>query len=118
MAHTICHFEIPADDPEALKGFYEKLFGWTIEKFPGPMEYWMIDTGGEPGGGMMARQMPEQMPVNYVLVESVDEYAKNAEHLGGQVVVPKTAVGDMGWFAMLVDPQGNPVGIFEEAGEG
>ena len=28
---TIAHFDIPADDTERAKDFYEKLFGWKIE---------------------------------------------------------------------------------------
>ncbi|MCW4053823.1 MAG: hypothetical protein NWE84_02730 [Candidatus Bathyarchaeota archaeon] len=44
MDHTIIHFEIPATDVEKLKKFYTGLFGWNIEKYPGPMEYWMIQT--------------------------------------------------------------------------
>ena len=42
--HTIIHFEIPADDVEKLRKFYSKLFGWKIEKTPGPMDYYMIQT--------------------------------------------------------------------------
>ncbi len=36
---TIVHFEIPTDDLERAKRFYTELFGWKIEKYPGPMEY-------------------------------------------------------------------------------
>ena len=42
--HTIVHFEIPADDVEKLREFYGQLFGWKIEKMPGPVEYWGIQT--------------------------------------------------------------------------
>ena len=42
--HTIVHFEIPADDVERLRRFYSNLFGWKIEKTPGPVDYWMIET--------------------------------------------------------------------------
>src|SRR5882762_7349395 len=53
----VIHFEIPASDPERASAFYKKVFGWKIEKWPGPMEYWMVTTGAEgaPGinGGLM-----------------------------------------------------------------
>ena len=46
---TIVHFEIPSDDIERSKKFYNELFGWTIEKFqrtnnnmPEDMEYHII----------------------------------------------------------------------------
>jgi len=42
MINTVCHFEIPADNVDALQDFYGKLFGWKFEKMPGPMDYRMI----------------------------------------------------------------------------
>ena len=45
MDKTIVHFEIPADDVETLKTFYEGAFGWKITHTPmGPMDYWLIET--------------------------------------------------------------------------
>jgi len=44
LDHTIIHFEIPAEDVERLRKFYSHLFGWKIEKMPGPMDYWNIET--------------------------------------------------------------------------
>jgi predicted enzyme related to lactoylglutathione lyase len=35
--------------------------------------------------------------VNYIAVESVDEYVKKIEELGGMVVVPKMEVPTVGW---------------------
>jgi predicted enzyme related to lactoylglutathione lyase len=121
--HTIVHFEIPANDLGKLKKFYSDLFGWKIEKLPGPTEYWSVQTvpvdeKGIPicpgvNGGMMKKQMPEQKPVNYISVESVDEYSKKVVTLGGQIVVPKMEISGMGWWALALDPEGNQIGLFE-----
>ncbi|MDH5481849.1 MAG: VOC family protein [Candidatus Bathyarchaeota archaeon] len=121
--HTIAHFEIPANDVEQLRKFYTELFGWKIERWPGPSEYWTISTvpvdeKGEPirpgvNGGMMKKQNPQHKPTNYILVESVDEYAKKIEDLGGKVVVPKTRVPGICWWALAVDPEGNQFAIME-----
>lgn len=125
MSHTIVHFEIPAEDPDKLAAFCQSLFGWKIERLSseGGMEYWAIttvpvdETGmpKEPGvnGGMMRRQVPQQTLVNYVSVESVDEYVAKATSLGATVVVPKMPVQGMGWFAQLADPQGNAFAVWE-----
>jgi uncharacterized protein len=119
---TIVHFEIPADDVQRAKAFYEGLFGWKIEKVPmpaeSPMDYWLIsttDAKGEPavGGGMMTRQAPEHTPVNYIDVPSVDEYAVKVEKAGGRVVMPKTAVPGMGYFAVCLDTENNPFALWE-----
>ena len=123
MDHTIVHFEIPADDVEKLRKFYSELFGWKIEKMPGPVEYWGIATvpvneKGMPqrlgvNGGMMKRQNPEHKPVNYIAVESVDEYVKKIEALGGRVIVPKMEVPGIGWWALALDPEGNQFAIMQ-----
>jgi len=121
--HTIVHFEIPADDVEKLRKFYSDLFGWKIEKFPGPMEYWTIETvpvdeKGMPlrpgvNGGMMKKEHPEHKPVNYIAVESVDEYSKKIEELGGKILAPKQEVPGIGWWAFALDPEGNRFAIFQ-----
>ena len=121
--HTIVHFEIPADDVQKLSNFYSKLFGWKIEKMPGPVEYYGIETVpvNEKGnlvrtgvnGGIMKRQNPEHKPVNYVAVESVDDYAKKIAELGGRVLVPKMEVPGIGWWAMALDPDGNQFAILQ-----
>jgi len=121
--HTIIHFEIPADDVEKLRKFYTELFEWKIEKTPGPVDYWMIETvpvdeKGMPirpgvNGGMMKRQHPEHKPVNYIAVESVEKYTKRIEALGGKVLVPKMEVPGICWFALALDPEGNQFAIME-----
>ena len=40
----VIHFEISADDPERAVKFYEKVFGWKIDRW-GPVEYWLATTG-------------------------------------------------------------------------
>ncbi len=123
MSHTVVHFEIPADQPERAAEFYRELFGWKIEHMGGPMDYWLVNTVPtdaegrpiEPGvnGGLMRRMMPEQTPVNYISVENVDQFARKAESLGAKVVVPKTPVPGMGWFAQLTDTEGNIFAIWQ-----
>jgi hypothetical protein len=44
MDHTLLHFEIPAQDVEKLKSFYEKVFDWKILQYPGPFDYWVIQS--------------------------------------------------------------------------
>jgi uncharacterized protein len=122
LDHTIIHFEIPANDVEKVKKFYTDVFGWKIEKLP-DMEYYSITTvpvdekGNviRPGvnGGLYKREQPMQQPVNYIWVESVEEYSKKIEAMGGKVVVPKMEIPGMGWFALGQDPEGNTFGVFE-----
>ena len=55
MDHTLLHFEIPAQDVEKLKAFYEKVFDWKILQYPGPFDYWVIQTVPVDANGMLLR---------------------------------------------------------------
>ena len=115
---NIVWFEIPADNVERAKSFYGALFGWKIEKFPGPMEYWHIDTGGPDAaadGGMMKRVHPAQPITNYIAVASVDEAAAKVEKLGGTICKTKTAVPTMGYFVICRDTENNEFALWERS---
>jgi len=112
----VCHFVINADDVERASAFYRDVFGWTIQKWDGPFDYWMVMTGeGEPGinGGMMKRPHPGASTVNTIAVPSVDEFVGRITANGGSVVMAKTAVPGVGYMAYCKDTEGNPFGIIE-----
>ncbi|HSR30982.1 MAG TPA: VOC family protein [Anaerolineae bacterium] len=116
MKHTIVHFEIPADDVERAKEFYSELFGWQFSTPPGFEDYWVFDTGDpyqDPGGGLMARQVPEQGIVHYIQVESVEDHVTRVQELGGEVLMPKSPVPGMGWFAQFLDTEGNCFAVWQ-----
>lgn len=114
---NIVWFEIPADDLKRAKLFYRKLFGWKINPFPGMKDFWHIDTGGgddTPDGGLMARKNPGQVPTNYVNVESVEKSLAKIVKLGGKICMPKTAVPQMGYFAICQDTENNKFGVWQK----
>jgi predicted enzyme related to lactoylglutathione lyase len=117
--NRVVHFEIPANQPEALANFYRDLFGWKFHKapLPGP-EYWLADTGADgPGinGAVMQRQHPQQPWMNYVDVPSIDAALDKAKSLGAEIALPKTPVPGVGALAAIKDPQGNICGLWEQA---
>jgi predicted enzyme related to lactoylglutathione lyase len=112
----VIHFEIASDDPERLAKFYEDVFGWSFNKWQGPIEYWLVTTGkAEPGidGGFM-RRMPE-MPavVNTLDVPDLEKYRDKVKTAGGTLVTDKMAVPGVGWFCYFKDPQGNVHGMMQ-----
>jgi uncharacterized protein len=123
--NSVVHFEIYADDPEKLQQFYTSLFDWKIEAVPG-MDYRFIQTvetgpkgptqaGGINGG--MAKRLAGYDPkawANYVSVESVDQAVERAQVLGARLTKPKAPVPGLGWFAMLLDPQGNSFAVWQQ----
>jgi hypothetical protein len=114
----VVHFEINSDDPEWAVKFYQKVFGWKIEKWNGPVDYWLVTTGpkDQPGinGGIMKRMNPQASTYNTVDVPSVDEFTKRIVESGGKVVVPKMAVPGVGYMAYCADTEGNVFGIMQE----
>jgi len=40
-----CSFRNSRREPQRAINFYEKLFGWTFQKWEGPMPYWLVTTG-------------------------------------------------------------------------
>lgn len=125
MNHTIVHFEIPADDVEKMKGFYKAVFDWKLIDLKGEVDYTMLHTVPtddqgmliEPGvnGGMYKRTERNQVPINYISVESVDDYLEKAVNNGGRVIAPKTEVPKIGFIAWIADPEGNPIGLLQPA---
>ena len=112
----VIHFEIPASDPERASAFYKKVFGWTIEKWPGPMEYWMVTTGAEgtPGinGGLM-KNTDVKTTTNTIDVDSVDVAIAAVKSAGGKLVMPKTPIPTVGYFAYCQDSEGNLFGVMQ-----
>jgi uncharacterized protein len=123
MDHTIVHFEIPADNVEKIKSFYEQVFGWKIVQVEGPIEYWIIQTvptdengmTQRPGvnGGLYKKLEPQNKPINYFAVESINDFLAKIVKLGGSVIQPKEEVPNIGWIAAAQDPEGNQFALLE-----
>jgi predicted enzyme related to lactoylglutathione lyase len=113
----VVHFEINVDNPERASKFYSDTFGWQFQKWGGPSEYWLVTTGADsqPGinGGMMKRPHPGAATVNTIGVASVDESVAAVTKNGGKVVMPKTAIPTIGWFAYCSDTEGNTFGVMQ-----
>jgi predicted enzyme related to lactoylglutathione lyase len=113
----VIHFEIPAVDPVRASTFYQKVFGWKFDKWAGPMEYWMVTTGadGIPGinGGMLRKPGPVSVTTNTIGVGSVDVAIEAAKSAGGKLVMPKSPIPGVGYFAYCEDTEGNLFGVMQ-----
>lgn len=113
----VVHFEIVADDADRISKFYETVFGWTVQKWDGPIDYWFLMTGDEkePGidGAFGMRQSDDDIVVNTIDVSSVDETVKKIEENGGEIVRPKSVIPGVGYLAYFKDTEGNLWGIMQ-----
>jgi predicted enzyme related to lactoylglutathione lyase len=117
MAARPTHFEIPVDDPDRAEAFYNKVFGWTFQRFDGAPEYYgMASTGdGNPGiNGALFQRRPDSATTLTMSVPSIEDAIATAEANGGKVVVGKTPIPGMGYFANITDTEGNVIGVFTE----
>jgi predicted enzyme related to lactoylglutathione lyase len=107
----IGHIEFAGTDGAALKDFYGSLFGWEISRRDmGGFDYFDITTDSDFTAGI--RHEPEGCAeiVVYIRVEDVDGSVATAQALGAGVRIPPMDYGDLR-FALITDPQGNPVGL-------
>ena len=107
----VVHFEVPADNPERAIKFYESVFGWRIEKWDGPIEYWLIMTGPEdqPGidGGLAPREDLATGIENFIDVKDLDTSLEAVTDQGGEITRPRMTVPGVGWVAYIKDTEGN-----------
>jgi len=117
MPNPLCHFELMTADPARCKAFYGSVFDWQFDdkSMPG---YTLVNTGSEPTGAIFPK--PDDAPgvcVNiYFQVRDAEGVLAKAIQHGGTVLVPKTAIPNVGFFAMFSDPEGLPIGIMQPNG--
>ena len=111
--HPIVHIEFSAKDREAAGQFYSEAFGWQIQQIP-EMNYATFEAKGGPGGGF--NPVNDQNPAGTILVyidsKDIDADLIKIESLGGTILVPKTEIPQVGWFAIFADLTGNQVGLY------
>jgi uncharacterized protein len=115
--NRIVHFNISADNTARAVKFYETVFGWKAEKWPGPVDYWLVTTGPDdkPGinGGIGRREDPADRTSNSIEVASLKEAEAKIVAAGGKVLEPKMPIPGVGWFAMCLDTEGNRFDLME-----
>lgn len=123
--NSVVWFEVPYDNSERAQKFYKDTFGWQINKVP-DMEYFMALTAesdpqtmqpknpGSINGGMFKKDSStSQQPLLVIGVDSIDEHVRKVESSGGKIIMPKTDIGQFGFYARIEDTEGNDVGIWQ-----
>jgi uncharacterized protein len=114
-------FELVTSDQNAAKSFYSKLFNWTPNDQPmGPGQFYtMLEKNGKHAAalyGMDDQQKQRGIPPHwnlYVTVKSADEAAAKAKSLGAQLLMEPFDVMDVGRMAIIQDPTGANIMIWE-----
>lgn len=115
-----CWIDLITSDPARSVQFYAALLGWRA-----------VDTGTDSGrytmffhGDAAIAGLTPQDPssgnrdvwTTYLATANVDETLRAATAAGAAVLAPAQTIGDQGRLAVLTDPTGAAVGIWEAAG--
>ena len=112
-----CWADLWTSDVDAARRFYAGLFGWEAgEPSPEHGGYFMFFRHGVPVAGAMGPI--GESPADdgwkvYLATDDIGRTMKEAEARHGQVVVPPTAVDDLGSQAVLLDSTGAVIGAWQ-----
>jgi uncharacterized protein len=114
---TFSWVDLQTTDQEDAKRFYADLLGWEYDEIPigDGATYSMAKLQGHSVaaiGGVQGDDMPPHWNC-YVTVESADAAADRARELGATIIAPPFDVFDAGRMAVLQDPQGAILSVWE-----
>lgn len=114
-------FEIPVMDMARAVKFYNTVLGTELHVMTGtavPLATFPADASYDSAGALI--QMPELRPgtdgpVVYLNGGADLQVALNrVADAGGRVLLSKTQIPNVGYFAMFIDTEGNRLGLFSE----
>ncbi len=110
--------DIASADVDKSVAFYGGLFGWDYVSAGPPEEtggYGMFTLRDKLVAGIGPLQNESQPPVwsTYIAVDDADATVAAATEAGGQVAVPAMDVMDAGRMAVLIDPAGAFIGLWQ-----
>jgi predicted enzyme related to lactoylglutathione lyase len=111
----ICWQELTTKNLDAAAGFYQGLFGWSLEQSKTTeMVYKEIHYNEKAVGGMMEindcwgenwQQIPSSW-MTYIAVDDLSETIEKIKGNGGDVRVPPFDVQGVGKMSIVTDPSG------------
>jgi len=114
----VVHFELFAENTAEAVRFYRDVFGWEIQTWGGPFEYWLVGTGPRKIPGIDGAISPpgvtgDQRVVVTVEVPDLDQTLEQIERAGGRRLTPKAPIPGVGWQAYATDPSGSVFGLLQ-----
>jgi uncharacterized protein len=110
----IAHVEIPVTNLEKSKAFFDKIFNWNFKPFGNGYLLFNNHQGIMVGLRQVEKTSTGDTTVFHVNVKKIDEVLSSAEKNGGSIKRGKTVIPAMGWYALLTDPDGNTIGLYQK----
>jgi uncharacterized protein len=113
----VVHFEVPVDNPERAVRFFNQVFDWKLDKYPGGPDYWLATTGAPEqmgiNGALTRRSAPQTVMTNTIGVESLDDTIKKIKENGGTIITEKQTVPNIGYVIYFRDSGNNVWGLIQ-----
>ena len=113
-------FEIPASDLDRAQKFYETILGVNLKRENLGLPMAVFPRGEKPNatGALIAGEHATPSvhgSIVYLHVDDVKPVLARVKTHGGDTVVPRTELPDnIGYFAQIIDCEGNRVGLFSQ----
>ena len=120
MSNPIQWVEIAATDLERAKDFYVAVFNLDLVLIEMPdTKMYMFGEPDKIGSSGCLVQSTVNTPstdgsIIYFACDDVAVEAGRIEKAGGTLIVPKTDIGEFGFFAQFIDTEGNRIGIHSQ----
>ena len=111
----IAHVEIPSTNLERSSEFYNKVFGWEFKPFGNGYLLFNNHQGIMAGLRKVEQVLKGDCTVFHVNVDNIDQMLEKVKASGGHIKTGKTTIPAMGWYAVLIDPDGNSVGLYQKS---
>ena len=112
--------DLTTTDQSGAKAFYQAVFGWSYEDNPigDGIYYTMARLDGHDVAGIspMPDERPPHMPPTwntYLTVDDVDATVERVAQAGGSVLAPPFDVMESGRMAVIADPTGAAVSLWQ-----
>ena len=109
----VSYLRIPAPDAARLAGFYQRAFGWDIRGDRGKPSF-------TDGSGHVIGHFQPDLAVSgdagvrpYIYVDDIDAALAQVTAHGGEITTTPYPEGNL-WVALLRDPAGNVIGVWQQ----
>lgn len=113
--HLIAHCEIPSTDLERSKEFYHKVLGWDFKPFGNGYLLFNNHKGTMIGLRKVDQVAKGDSTIFHVNIPDIESILNKAKENGGAVERNRTVIPAMGWYALMSDPDGNTIGLYQKS---
>lgn len=113
-ADLIAHVEIPSTNLNRTTEFFMRLFNWGFKPFGKGYLLYNTHQGLTIGLRKVDEVKSGDTTTFHINVKEINEVLEKAKEIGGEVFRGKTIIPAMGYYALIQDPDGNIIGLYQK----